>query len=60
MEWGCSKTNKGKQQVRGGGGGSKLGSLERTYFLNAPYVYIDIAILLFDRPNGLAINQKFM
>ena len=29
-------------QTKGEGGGSKLGSLERTYFLNAPYVYIAI------------------
>ena len=29
----CFKTNKGQQ---GGRGGSKLGNLERTYFLNVP------------------------
>ena len=31
----CSKTNKGKQGGRGGGG-AKLGNLERTSFLNVP------------------------
>ena len=30
---GCSKTSKGEQ---GGREGSKLGNLERTYFLNVP------------------------
>ena len=38
MGWGggrgCSKTNKDEL---GGGGGSKLGNLERTYFLNVPF-----------------------
>ena len=33
---GCSKTNKGKQGERGGG--SKPGNLERTYFLNVPFL----------------------
>ena len=31
----CSKTNKDKQEARG----SKLGNLERTYFLNVPIEY---------------------
>ena len=33
----CSKTNKGKQEGGRGGGGSKLGYFDRTYFLNVPY-----------------------
>ena len=40
---GCSKTNKGEK----GGGESKLGNLERTYFLNVPLVnYICKLILV--------------
>ena len=32
---GCSKTSKGEQRGRGG---SKIGNLEQTYFLNVPKV----------------------
>ena len=45
---GVLKNEQGQTKGEERGGGSKIGSLERTYFLNAPYVYIDIAILLFD------------
>ena len=34
----CSKTNKDKEG--GGGGRSKLGNLEQTYFLNVPFILL--------------------
>ena len=49
LGWRCAKTrvNKGEGGGGGGGGGvgSKLGNLQRTYFLNVPIFALRMALL---------------